>query len=238
MTTRKIALACGWHFTRHGWKNLIEALSDAADAQGEIWQFDYHDPGYHSEVDRSSLAGDYDIAIGHSLGFLNLLHGREQIRADRYIALNGFGCFYRSDDVADGVDVRILKRMQRQLVKNPQEEVLQQFRQNCALGDYSDYLPPVTDYHNQSALADGLDQLASLSEMNFLTDLGNNLLALSASQDQIVAPALSRQQFTAAHHFIIETDSHALMLTHTDLCCQQIMNFITGAVKTGDTCQA
>lgn len=237
MITRKIALACGWHFTRHAWQDLVETLSHAAEARGEVWQFDYHDPGYQTEADRSSLAGAYDIAIGHSLGFLNLLQAREQIRANRYVALNGFGCFYRSQDMADGVDIRILKRMQRQLAKQP-DIVLQQFRQNCALGEKIESLPPVADYHNLSALAVGLDQLAHLSEIEFLTGLGQKTLALSARQDQIVATALSQQQFAEAHHLIVETASHALMLTHTDLCCQQIMDFITGTTDIEGTCQA
>ncbi len=223
----RVIFASGWRFPVTVWESLFQALQTSTDI---IWEVDYLGPGYlasdHQKTKSILQTGQYDLAIGHSLGFLDILAAKD-IQADKYVSLNGFGCFYQTAGNPLGVDQRILRRMQHQLNKQP-EHVLDSFLKNCALGIYADSLPAAKEYTDISALRDGLTRLETINKKSFLNNLGTHVLALIASDDQIVAKKMALEHFQQAHCHIVQTSSHALMLTHTDLCCQAILGHING----------
>jgi pimeloyl-[acyl-carrier protein] methyl ester esterase len=215
VTAPCLALVHGWGSDAEVWKPLLKELSGL-----DAVTFDL---GFFGRPRLPSLARRADvIAVGHSLGFLWLLHERP-FAWRALVSICGFPRFTRGPDFPLGVAPRVLERMAAKLPKDP-ASVVAEFRRRCGCP-----LPPRTRRVDAARLGEGLSWLARWDERAALDAERTPVLALFARDDDVVPPALSSQVFedregvTAAS---AASGGHALPLTRPAWCATQMRKFL------------
>ena len=158
------------------------------------------------------------LAVGHSLGFLWLLHHlphapwREQCVG--LVSIAGFSRFSRAADFANGVPARLLDRMAHRL-PNDASGVLRDFCQRG--GGVPTVHPPLAD---TAALLQGLRGLRAWDGRAELAAWTGPLYSLAAKDDLIVPAALTAHCFATTQW--LEEGGHLLPLSQAAACAALI----------------
>lgn len=203
----------GWGFDSSLWDDVIAELPDF---DCEVIDFGF------SGRPKSPRANGMEpaIAIGHSLGFLWLLH--EQPFAWRgLVSIGGMPRFTKAADYRFGIDQRLLEATIARFDEEP-GETLSQFLIYCGGGSPASYIDPVR-------LRAGLGWLKEWDARRHLADESSPLLALYADNDAIVPKQLSDDVFGDRPNTkrVVRSDGgHALPLTEPGWCAAAIREFV------------
>lgn len=188
MTMRpKLLFVHGWGFGPGFWRPLIRALRD--------WPTHTLDLGFFGPP-RMEIPKDQPwVAIGHSTGFLWILRQLGQPPWPSHclglVSFMGFSRFVRGSDFPHGVDRRILHKMAGELSHNS-NQVLDQF---MALGGVNRPLAGLRAQGDETALAQGLNWLATWDERQTLHHWTRPWLALAQRDDGIVTESMTLDCF-------------------------------------------
>ena len=206
----------GWGFGPGMWRSVLHALPG--------WRHHTLDLGFFG-TEKTQIQSDSPvIGVGHSLGFLWLLHHMGQTSWGAscvgLVSIAGFSRFSRGENFPHGMALSVLQRMMRRLPQQP-DTVLTEFRQrggwrgrvaHCAGADVT-------------RLSQGLAWLQRWDERAVLATWERPLVALAAEQDKIVPPALTTACFPPAALHWLKEGGHLLPLTHPEVCAQTIRMF-------------
>ena len=164
------------------------------------------------------------IAIGHSLGALRLLRQPPPGCAG-LVCINGFARFGAGPDFPEGVAPRLLDRMLRQLVAQPQA-VLRDFRARC--GDDTPSGAP-----DMAALERGLLALRDEDRRAGLAALPMPALALAGAEDPVVPPAMTGAALPGVALRWHARGGHLLPRSDPQWCAGHIRDFALGLAGIG-----
>ena len=145
------------------------------------------------------------VLIGHSLGFLWLVRQRSLGHLP-LIGINAFPRFLEGEGYAPAIAPRVLDRMRRRVLIDPQS-VLAEFWQRAGAAGPAGASP------NVAALAEGLAQLATWDERENLAMRTSAVRLIAGEQDAIVPTAMTRMAFKALPVEWL-SGGHALPLTN------------------------
>ncbi|MBF0402002.1 MAG: alpha/beta hydrolase [Magnetococcales bacterium] len=211
-----LLLVHGWGLGPGVWHPLIRALSG----------YPCHtlDLGFFGPARLTVPAQRPLLAVGHSLGFLWLLHQLPQAPWREsclgLVSIAGFSRFSRGDHFPAGVPPRLLTRMAQQLPVNA-TAVLKAF---CQQGGYASC--PTQTVPDPDPLLVGLDWLQHWDGRAALAAWGGPVCALAAEDDQIVAPDLTRACFATGDIQWLPDGGHLLPLTKPLLCAGHVRHCI------------
>ncbi len=101
----------GWMLDARLWDAVLAALGE--DARGAV----VLDAGYYGRPLAIPPGAGPFLGVGHSLGVLELLADPPASLVG-VVAMDGFACFGRSEDFAQGVPARVLARMRERLAQD------------------------------------------------------------------------------------------------------------------------
>lgn len=210
-----LLLVHGWGLGPGVWHGVRRALPG--------WRCHTLDLGFFGPPRLQVPEGSPVLAVGHSLGFLWLLHHLERApwreACVGLVSIAGFSRFVRGDPFPNGVAPRILARMQQRL-PDAVTEVLQAF---CRQGGWPALsLPEGVD---AAALGEGLTWLREWDERAVLAAWDKPVWALAARDDQIVPAALTDDCFRSVEW--LAEGGHLLPLTQPERCA----NLLRGALS-------
>jgi pimeloyl-[acyl-carrier protein] methyl ester esterase len=145
------------------------------------------------------------VLAGHSLGFLWLLR-QPALAHLPLIGINAFPRFLESDDYAPAVPPRMLERMRRRLLAEPQR-VLQDFWDRAGAAG-----PARTP--DAAALGRGLGHLGEWDERANLVQRSGPVRLIAGGADAIVPPEMTRMAFPTAHLTWLPEGGHVLPRSH------------------------
>ena len=192
----------GWAFDAGFWDPLRKELDDLPTAAIEL--------GFRGDDPEIPRLRPPLAAIGHSLGFLWLLHERP-FAWTKLIAVNGFPRFVEGDGFASGVPVKTVERMIAGMDRDP-GAVVRDFLALCGGAE-----PP--DDLNPPRLRDGLHWLLRWDGRAALG--GEKVQALAGRNDPIVPEAMTAGGF-AGHSIHWHGGGHLLPLTCPEWCAGRI----------------
>jgi pimeloyl-ACP methyl ester carboxylesterase len=220
----RITLLHGWGYDAGLWREVAPLLAG--------YDVDIPDFGYFAQstknpalATRRNDAHDARIphlAVGHSLGALRWLV-EDEAAWDALLIINGFPRFTASDDFPQGVQPRVLARMQRRFVQTP-AAVLAEFQNAC--GAPGPALPA-----DPGPLAQGLAFLAGADGRARLAERRQDIHVLASRDDAIVPAALSDAAFAVlppAQKHWCTSGGHALPLTRPEDCAALIRTVAAG----------
>lgn len=166
----------GWGYDARFWDPLRKAIDLPSVAL---------DLGYFGASD-TDIPDGVTLLVGHSLGFLWLVR-QPALQHVPLIGINAFPRFTEMEGYAPAVAPRILDRMKRRLSGDPAAVLAEFWQRTGALGP--DLAP------NETALASGLDQLATWDERENLAARTSSVRLIAGEDDAIVPPAMTRMAF-------------------------------------------
>jgi pimeloyl-ACP methyl ester carboxylesterase len=185
----------GWGYDAGFWDPLRQALGDRPSAALDL--------GYFGAAN-TAIPDGVTVLVGHSLGFLWLAR-EPALRHLPLIGINAFPRFIESGDYKPAIAPRVVERMRRRIVADPQT-VLAEFWQRAGVAG-PDKAPDV------AALAEGLDDLATWDERENLAGGTRSMRLIASEEDAIVPAAMTRMAFK--HDAIAWLPGgHALPWTH------------------------
>lgn len=194
----------GWGFDASFWDPLISELPDV---DYQAVEFGYL--GSEQKFPEVENA----IFITHSLGTMwALKHYSSQIKG--LIAINGFPCFQ------EFVDARVLKTMQKRLIRTPDVQ-MQEFWAQCGAENQSKPL-------DIEGLKEGLDHLANWDMRGDLRGLDCPVLSFVGDQDQVTSLPIMEKEWAGYDLKICAGGGHVLPLTHTKWCAGLIEDYLNG----------
>ncbi|NKD55517.1 MULTISPECIES: alpha/beta fold hydrolase [unclassified Haematospirillum] len=202
----RILLLHGWAGSAKDWKGVQANLPNDLDTECP-------DAGYFGQ--QKPWSGHRpDLVVGYSLGCLDAL-GYPDLNGIPWIAVNGFTRFCAGTDFPEGVPVRILQRMRKQLDEDTASTVIT-FLSSIGASRFLD--DSVT--YNHKALSAGLTRLLEADRRP-----AQPALALAGDRDPLVSVAHSRACFgdSAA---IIQEGGHRLLHTHPHIVANAIVRII------------
>ena len=209
----QLVLVHGWGFDGDVWSPLRELLGDMATR--------VHDLGFFG---RPAAAlpepGAPVVAVGHSLGFMWLLH-RHPFAWDALVSVCGMPRFTAAADYPHGVTPRLLERMAARMKREPRATV-DDFRRRCGVGAARGEL-------DESRLGEGLDWLRQWDLRGALAAETVPLLALGGEADEIVPWTLTEEIYgrrpqTALH--VAAGGDHGLPQTQAQWCAERLRAFL------------
>jgi pimeloyl-[acyl-carrier protein] methyl ester esterase len=198
----------GWGLDASLWDGVRALLGEHTGTAREIGYFGANDDRHPADVPV--------IAVGHSLGIMQLLLDPPPAGLAGLVAINGFTRFSAAPDHPDGVAVRLLDRMMQRLDLDA-DAAVESFRARCGL------LAPLPGRAVLPLLRHGLELLRAGDARPALRALACPVLALAGLEDPIAPPALSRACFQDVHW--VESGGHLLPLTHPALCARVVQSF-------------
>ena len=196
----------GWAFDAGFWDPLLAELDGLPSAVINL--------GFRgSEAQFPKLEGPL-VAIGHSLGFLWLLHERP-FAWTKLIAVNGFPRFVEGDGFTPGVPARTVEGMIAGMERNP-SRVVRDFLALCGTGESPDNLNP-------DRLLDGLHWLLRWDGRAAMD--GEKVHVLAGRNDPIVPDAMTEHGF-AAHPIHWHDGGHLLPLNDPKWCADKIREYL------------
>lgn len=206
--TPLLLLVHGWGLGPGLWRPLIRALPDCPCHTLDLGFFGR--PCLVVPPHRPLLA------VGHSLGFLWLLHHLEQApwrdQCVGLVSMAGFSRFSRADHFPAGIPPRFLARMRQRLPMDA-AGVLKAFSQQSGWSASS-----VEVVADPAPLLAGLDWLESWDGRAPLAAWRGPLHSMAARDDQIVPPALTTACFAPHTIHWVQAGGHLLPLTRPDAC--------------------
>lgn len=204
MTSPLLVFVHGWAFDRLFWTPLRKLLPyDSVSI----------DLGFHGNPLFPDLPTDRPlIAIGHSVGVLWLLTEQPFVW-DRFVSINGFSKFSRSETFPCGIPLHVLDSMLAGLLDEP-SDTIKAFFTRCGLKDIS---------------LDSIDIIRLRTGLYWLRDEDARkiepgpMIALAGRNDPIVTPAITENCF---NHILWHEGGHLLPLTATNWCADHICQFI------------
>lgn len=167
--------------------------------------------------------GHFDLAIGHSLGFLWLLENR-LITFDRLVSINGFTRFCRSQDFSTGWPIRIVQRMRKQLAVDA-EPMLTEFMSKS--GAEREFLHQVQWQASDVAKLDwGLEALINLDVREQWNQFEGPTRAIAGTLDEIVTASHTRECFFGSDLQWLKSASHCLPLKFPEICAALVRELI------------
>ncbi|MEO5377544.1 MAG: alpha/beta hydrolase [Magnetococcus sp. DMHC-6] len=225
-----LLLVHGWGFSSGFWRLLRGVLPEERCQTVDL--------GFFGQATAPFPLSEPCVGVGHSLGFLWLLHhwGHPDLRAKMgldwlqgLVSINGFSCFLRRDDFKNGIYPQVLQRMQRQFIKNP-GEVMRAF---CHQGGGPNFTLPVKsnqefNAQNRAALLEGLEWLATWDHRETLQQWNSPLLVLATQEDLIVPQAMTEELFSThvQIHWSPKGGSHLLPLLRPEWSGLQLGQFL------------
>ncbi|OHC76490.1 MAG: hypothetical protein A3G18_12995 [Rhodospirillales bacterium RIFCSPLOWO2_12_FULL_58_28] len=206
--TPTLALVHGWGFDAGFWDPLRAALPEFPSVTielgfcgGKAWS---------GEIPPGPL-----VAVGHSLGFLWLLH-EKPFPWRAMVSINGFPRFTEGDGFTPAVEPKTLERMSAGLERSP-EKTVADFMTRCG-GDK----PP--DGLDKERLRRGLEWLRDWDRRAALESERTPVLALAGRFDPIVPPAMSEAAFKGLANVVLRwhDGGHLLPRTAPDRCAERI----------------
>lgn len=205
-------LVHGWGFGPGFWRPLMACLPE--------WPVYRADLGFFGVASLVPPCQPY-VAVGHSLGFLRLLHdltGNSHCLG--LMGINGFSRFAQGPDFPHGVPPRLIQRMISRLEESP-AQVVQEFRQRGGLTAPSD------QQGQTEVLRQGLHHLLTLDGRRALAGWSPPLLVLAARDDLIVPPPLTAAAFPPPHGiYWSDTGGHLLPLTRAAWCGERLIEWV------------
>ena len=190
MSQPTLLLVHGWGLGPGAWWPLLHQLGDPPHYSVDL--------GFFGKKKIDIPTDRPLIAVGHSLGFLWILHHLARSpwgeQVEGLVSINGFCQFAQGGDFQNGVNPCILRSMKNGLQRNP-AKVLNEFR---ALGG-----GPAGDLLGEEAkksmdvmaLAYGLGWLLEWQESGGLADWKRPLLVVANEDDEIVTPQMTQDSF-------------------------------------------
>lgn len=209
------ALCHGWAFDQKAMQAFVHSLR-AHFPHAEFVSYDLGFTGrpHAPSPDDMAKAGVHWIAVGHSYGFAYLLQQAVPWRAA--ISVNGFTRFCRQPGKPEGMPVRLLDAMLARLQTEPQATVTE-FQERCGSAQ------PVPQGLDVPLLGQHLQKLRDLD----LTLPDTPILSLSARDDLIVPPSLTRACFASKPCKMHEYEgSHLRLLQEPQACIDTIAAYV------------
>ena len=192
----------GWAFDAGFWDPLLAELGDLPCATIDL--------GFQGEGQVIPDLEEPLVGIGHSLGFLWLLHERPFVWT-KLIAINGFPRFVEGDGFSEGVPASTVETMIAGMERNS-SRVVGDFLALCGGGEVPDELNP-------GRLRCGLDWLLGWDARAVLKD--EKVQVLAGRNDPIVPAAMTKHGF-AGHPVHWHDGGHLLPITHPEWCADRI----------------
>lgn len=205
----------GWGFSAKFWQPLADLLSDYAIEYIDLGFLD-HQQTADNLLQKIREDQDSYIAIGHSLGFINLLK-QFPLKFHHYIAINSFLRFSKADDFVSGIPSRILQRMSKGIDKDS-FAILSQFYEQCQ------YRQPPTSLIDKERLQEGLEWLEKDDLRSVLPNLQEKLTVVASEYDPVVSKEMTCDSFSEHCIQWIEDKTHILPITKPALCATIIRN--------------
>lgn len=219
MSQATLLLVHGWGLGAGTWRPFLRLLDNPP----------HHclDLGFYGAKQTDlppDTAGDGPlIAVGHSLGFLWILHHMSTApwadRVQGLIAINGFSRFSQADDFPHGVQPCLLRRMKNGLFKDP-VKVLRNFRELGGAPPGEFLSEKAKKNLDAMALAYGLGWLLEWDGRLTLNQWKKPLLVIANQDDAIVTPAITEASFSplfdarSTQVRWLEGGGHMGLLTH------------------------
>ena len=198
----------GWAFDAGFWDPVRTELDDLASAAVEL--------GFRGRGLEIPNLEEPLVAIGHSLGFLWLLHERP-FPWTKMIAVNGFPRFVDGGGFTPGVPAGTVEGMIAGLDQTP-SRVVENFLALCGGGEAPDDLNP-------DRLRDGLNWLLRWDARAAMKD--ENVYVLAGRGDPIVPEAMTEHAF-AGRPIRWHGGGHLLPLTDPKWCANKIRECLAG----------
>jgi len=205
--TARFLFVHGWALDASLWDGVRAALGAHSGTAREL--------GYFSAVSDPGFVEGPVIAVGHSLGTMQLLD-QPPAGLVGLVAINGFTRFAASADHPEGVPVRLLHRMMQRLEQDV-DATVRAFRARCGIDE------PPPGRCVLPVLKQGLEQLRDGDARSRIRTLRCPVLALAGNRDAIAPPELSRACFDDLRW--VEEGGHLLPLTHPALCARLLRGF-------------
>ena len=192
----------GWAFDGGFWDPLRAELDGLPSAVIDL--------GFRGEDPRIPKLEGPLVAIGHSLGFMWLLHERP-FAWTKLISINGFPRFVEGDGFASGLPVSAVEGMITELERNP-SGMVRDFLAFCGGGELPDDL-------NTDRLRDGLHWLLRWDGRAVMAE--ESVQALAGRSDPIVPDTMTADAF-AGHPIHWHDGGHLLPITDPKWCAERI----------------
>lgn len=192
MSKPTLLLVHGWGLGAGSWRPLLNTLGNPPHQALDF--------GFYGKKNTTITTDQPFIAVGHSIGFLWLLHHManepwaEQVQG--LISINGFSCFARKDDFPNGVNKCLLRRMKNGLQRDP-VQVLDDFRELSGGIENFSFSEKAKQNIDALALAYGLGWLLTWDERPFLEQWKKPLLVIANRDDKVVTPAMTIDSFAS-----------------------------------------
>lgn len=213
--TAHLVFVHGWGFDAASWRAVQDELADFACETVDL--------GFFGCPATSRANGaEPVVAIGHSLGFLWLLHERP-FAWRGLVSIAGMPRFTKAADYDRAVGERVLDAMIRRFAGSP-DETLSDFirRAGCTRADNGKRIDP-------ARLGEALHWLKDWDARDALSSERSPVLALFAEDDEIVPKAMSEDIFACRRNTRLATRAHgghALPMTEPRWCAAQIREFV------------
>lgn len=208
----KLVFVHGWGFDASVWRDVRAGLPE--------FDCDSVDLGFFGKPRAAQPNGEDVIAVGHSLGFLWLLHERPfPWRA--LVSVSGMPRFTKAPDYRFGVDARLLEATRTRFAQAP-AETLADFLTRCGATGVNGSRADVT------RLDEGLVWLKEWDARATLDAEAAPLLALYAEDDAIVPKDLSENIFggrAKTARAVAADGGHALPVNRAGWCAARIREF-------------
>ncbi|MFN3076545.1 MAG: alpha/beta fold hydrolase [Alphaproteobacteria bacterium] len=207
----------------HGWGLDASFFDPLREYLPEVYSVTF-DLGFHGQPSSPPLPDNVPvIAVGHSTGFLWLLHHRPS-RWKALVAVNGFSRFIEAADYRPAVAAKVLDRMIFRFTAAPRA-VAAEFLGRCGLPTG----PEFTETLDREACAAGLEWLRGWDERETLARDPSPLLALAGRNDPIVTPAMTEQCFDGRPGTRLcwhQGGGHLLPVTDPAWCARHLRDFL------------
>lgn len=185
----------GWGYDAQFWDPVRAALGEVPSAALDL--------GYFGAAN-TAVPCDVTLLVGHSLGFLWLAR-QSALKHLPLVGINAFPRFLEAGDYRPAVGLRVLERMKRRVASDT-PGVLEDFWTRAGASG-------PTGAPNASALAEGLDHLATWDERENLASRASRMRLIAGREDAIVPPAVTEMAFKGSETAWLP-GGHALPCTH------------------------
>jgi pimeloyl-[acyl-carrier protein] methyl ester esterase len=231
-----ILLVHGWGFGPGVWRPMLRLLP----AQWPHLTVRRLDLGFYGTPDTTLPTSGRWLVVGHSLGFLWLLHQlrtrpewartpSETHPVAALMSINSFARFAAGHDFPEGVPPTVLRSMSRQLSRAPEEVIRTFLKQAARTFPALHSWPVLPERMDPAVMGDGLAWLTQWDERATLATWADQTSILASRDDAIAPPALllaslGEAAATIELHWSDHGDGggHLLPLTRPDWCCAHI----------------
>ncbi len=205
----------GWGFDAGFWTPLRDRLNDYKTSAPDL--------GFYGKPKTNKTPDRPLIAIGHSLGFLWLLH-KKPFAWDALIGINAFPRFTQAPDFPEGVPPHLLNAMAETFATSP-HAALDDFSRLC--GDKGNWAADGAP--DLSMFAKGLEWLGRWDERAAFAAETAPVLLLAGRRDAVAPPALSKAMAALNPGTALKWKNgggHLLALSDPQWCAHEIKGFL------------